>query len=112
MNRHLNDDELQQFEIKADELNRLTLDHIAGCEHCQLKAQQYAQIADGLAHLPKMTVALDMAAFAFPVKRKRISFSDIAIAASIIAGLLVIAAGAAAMGTDIRALILTGKGLH
>ena len=112
MNGHLNDDELQQFAIKPDELNRFALAHIAGCEHCQIKAKQYAQITGGLKDLQKMTVELDMAAFAMPVKPKMISLSDVTIAASVIAGLLIIAAGTAAMGPDIRALLLTGKTLH
>lgn len=112
MNEHLSDNELQQYTMEPMELSQAALAHMATCEHCRVKAQQYAQITTGLKHLPKMTAELDLAAFVIPVKRERFSLSGLAISALIFAGLLVMAAGAAAMGPDIRALVLAGKDLH
>lgn len=112
MNGHLSDNELQLYTVEPLELSQAALTHIATCEHCRVKAQQYAQITTGLKHLPKMKVELNLAACVLPVKRERISLSGLAVGALIFAGLLVIGVGTAAMGPDIRALILAGKGLH
>ncbi len=112
MNEHLGDNELQQYTVEPRELSQAALTHIAICEHCRVKAQQYAQITAGLKHLPKMTAELDLPILVLPVKRQRFSLSGLAVGALIFAGLLVIAAGIAAMGPDFRALLSVGKGLH
>lgn len=112
MEGHLNDKDLQQYSIDQSALRHVALQHIASCKHCQIKAKQYAQIAFGLKHLPKMTVEIDWTALVLPVTKKKISWSTISIGALIFIGLLVIGIGAVLLSQDIRAVLLVGKNQH